>query len=159
MTPKWITTHMAVFVNFCARVFTELITCAKTCAKLVRTRRAQRFPNTCESVVPRLRANLRQTCTKLALDLRRRARGALRSSLTAPRNFRKTRESRGEGIYQRRHMFCVDALLSGARINVFRGCLAIECIYKQSSLRGTRVHGTPGQNDNWALLPGAEAHK
>ena len=55
--------YVAVFVNSCARVFPKFVTCAKTCAKLARTRRTPRFPNTCKSVVPRLCANLHLTCS------------------------------------------------------------------------------------------------
>jgi hypothetical protein len=89
---------MAVFVNSCARIFPEFLTCAKTCAKLAPTRHTTRCSKTHKSLVPRLLANLRQTCAKFAPDLRRRARGAHRGSLTAPWNFGKTSESRDEGV-------------------------------------------------------------
>jgi hypothetical protein len=80
--------YMAVLENPCARVFPKFITCAKTCAKLVRTRRARHFQNTCKSMVLSLRVTFRRACTKLAPDLRRRARGAPKSSLPAPREHR-----------------------------------------------------------------------
>jgi hypothetical protein len=77
--------------------FRKPVTPHKTCAKLARTQRTPCLPNTCKSVVPQLCANLRQTCAKLAPDLRRRARGAPKGSLAAPGDFGKTHEGHDEG--------------------------------------------------------------
>jgi hypothetical protein len=91
---------MAVFVNSSARVFPNFVTCAKTCAKLVPIRHAPHSLDMCKSVVPCLRADMHQTCAKLAPDLRRRARRASKVSQKGPRNLGKTREGHDKGGLQ-----------------------------------------------------------
>jgi hypothetical protein len=70
--------------------------------QIARTRCAPRFPDTCKSVVPHLRAHLRHTCAKLAPP----RPGCSQGLGDGPLKFYKgTRKSR-RGVYECRHMMC-----------------------------------------------------
>jgi hypothetical protein len=69
--PELAPKNVAAFVNSCGRVFPKFVTCANTCAKLARTRRAPDAHRTFRTRVSWWCRACAQTCAKLVRVLRR----------------------------------------------------------------------------------------